>query len=257
MFLNDLKNRLQTYAVPSSVLNITNDVTTDQIDISTVDTSCFTTNLQADVYSVKVSCSTTNLTDVNLSTDSTKDFNLTNSKDDKATQTELKLSSSTPRKEVLRKKCEAADKRAKRAKLKYNNEKNIEDITYDDFQKLLYKFYPKPIADFMKTQGNNLDKKRNGNRYTKEFKIFCLNLYFKGSKAYRILSNTFILPSKRTLERIIQGLIIFPGYTKSFLPACNAAIIMVRGLTNKFKQPLGYFFLNSTIDADKLRNNYY
>lgn len=26
-------------------------------------------------------------------------------------------------------------------------------------------------------------------------------------------------------------------YTKSFLTACNAAIIMVRGLTNKFKQP--------------------
>lgn len=157
----------------------------------------------------------------------------------------------------------------------------------------------------MKAQGNNLDKKRNGNRYTKEFKMFCLNLYFKGPKAYRILSNTFILPSKRTLERMIQGLIISPGlndivferlrikienlrlldkyccisidtmslkaslfyiinrdmvigfhdtgYTKSFLPACNAAIIMVRGLTNKFKQPLGYFFLNSTIDADELR----
>ncbi|KYN14516.1 hypothetical protein ALC57_13276 [Trachymyrmex cornetzi] len=52
MFLNDLKNRLQPHAVPSSVLNITNDVTTDQ-NISTADTSCFTTNLQADVYSVK------------------------------------------------------------------------------------------------------------------------------------------------------------------------------------------------------------
>jgi len=32
------------------------------------------------------------------------------------------------------------------------------------------------------------------------------------------------------------------GYTKSFLTACNAAVIMARGLTNKFKQPLGYFF---------------
>lgn len=32
------------------------------------------------------------------------------------------------------------------------------------------------------------------------------------------------------------------GYTKRFLTACNAAIIMVRDLTNKFKQPFGYFF---------------
>jgi len=43
------------------------------------------------------------------------------------------------------------------------------------------------------------------------------------------------------------------GYTKSFLTACNAAIIMVRGLTNKFKQPLGYFFLNSAMNADELQ----
>lgn len=43
------------------------------------------------------------------------------------------------------------------------------------------------------------------------------------------------------------------GYTKSFLTACNAAVIMVRGLTNKFKQPLGYFFLNSAMNADELK----
>lgn len=43
------------------------------------------------------------------------------------------------------------------------------------------------------------------------------------------------------------------GYSKNFLTACNAAIIMVRGLTNKFKQALGYFFLNSAMDADELR----
>lgn len=123
--------------------------------------------------------------DADLSTNSTENLNLLNtnvvkSNDDKATQTELKLSNSTPRKEVLRRKCDAAEKREKLAKLKYNNEKNIEDVTYNDFQKLLYKFYPKPIADFMKAQGDNLNKKRNGNRYTKEFKMFCLNLYFKG-----------------------------------------------------------------------------
>lgn len=37
----------------------------------------------------------------------------------------------------------------------------------------------------MKAQADNLGKKGNGNRFTKEFKMFCLNLYFKGPKAYR------------------------------------------------------------------------
>lgn len=226
---------------------------------------------------------------------------------DKASQTELNLQSSSPRKAALKRKCDAAEKRAKHAKLKCNKEeKNLEDITFSDFQKLLYKFYPKPIADFIKAQAHNLNKKRNGNTYTKEFKMFLLSLYFKGPKVYKFLSNIYILPSKRTLERTIQELVISSGlhdiiferlriksenlpsldkyccinidmmslkaclfyiinrdivigfhdtgYTKSFLTACNAAIIMVRGSTNKFKQPLDYFFLNSAMNADEFRN---
>lgn len=83
------------------------------------------------------------------------------SKHDKTTQTELKLSKSTPRKVALRRKCNAAEKRAKRAILKLKKkEKNIEDITYSDFQKLLYKFYPKSIADFMIAQADNVTKKK-------------------------------------------------------------------------------------------------
>ena len=82
-------------------------------------------------------------------------------RNDKTTQTELKLSNSTPRKVALKRNLNAAKKREKRAKLKYNEEKkNIEDITFTDFQKLLYKFYPKPIADVMKTQAYNRKKKK-------------------------------------------------------------------------------------------------
>lgn len=107
------------------------------------------------------------------------------SKNDKATQTELQLSNSSPRKVALRRKCDAAEKRAKRIKLKYEKEeKSIKDITFSDFQKLLYKFYPKPMADFMKAQADNLNNKKKGIRYTNKFKTFCLNLYFKGPRAY-------------------------------------------------------------------------
>lgn len=80
----------------------------------------------------------------------------------KATQTELKLSNSTPRKVALRRKYNAAVKRAKRTKLQFEKkEKNVEDITFSDFQKLLYKFYPKPLEDFLTAQGNNLSRRQN------------------------------------------------------------------------------------------------
>jgi len=70
--------------------------------------------------------------DVVVNTNLTENINVSNNdqtlKNDKATQTELKLSHSTPRKAALRRKCDAAEKRAKRAKLKFKDEM-IKDIT--------------------------------------------------------------------------------------------------------------------------------
>lgn len=36
------------------------------------------------------------------------------------------------------------------------------------------------------------------------------------------------------------------------LPACNAAVILIRGIFQSWKQPLAYFFSNSTINASYL-----
>ncbi|XP_067204217.1 uncharacterized protein [Linepithema humile] len=173
MFLNDLKNRLQPHAIPSAVIITNKKDTTIQSETNKnilIETSTknSTGDIETDMFSAVAMCSTTNLTDVVVSTNSTENVNMSNndhrtSKNDKTTQTELKLSNSSPRKVALRRKCDAAEKRAKRAKLKYNKkEKNIEDITFNDFQKLLYKFYPESIADFMKTQADILHKKKNG-----------------------------------------------------------------------------------------------
>ncbi|XP_039310909.1 uncharacterized protein LOC113005515 isoform X2 [Solenopsis invicta] len=173
MFLNNLKNRLQPYAVPiSAVPNISNEAvnaTESEINVETSIENC-TEDIQVNVPEVKISYSRANLTDA---ISNAIDFNSSNSvlqcKEDKATETEPKLSNRTPRKETLRRKCDTAEKRLKRAKLKYNKEKNLDDITYSDFQKLLYKFYPKPIADFMKVQGDNFNNKKNGNYPAKIF----------------------------------------------------------------------------------------
>jgi len=44
------------------------------------------------------------------------------------------------------------------------------------------------------------------------------------------------------------------GYSQknSQLPACNVAVIMVKSICQSWKQPLSYFFLNSTMKASDL-----
>lgn len=44
------------------------------------------------------------------------------------------------------------------------------------------------------------------------------------------------------------------GEGKSILPACNVAVLMVRGVCLNWKQPIGYFFLNSTFPATRLKD---
>lgn len=43
-------------------------------------------------------------------------------------------------------------------------------------------------------------------------------------------------------------------YTEQLLPACNVAVILVRGICKSWKQPLAYFFTNSTLNSSKLLN---
>ncbi|XP_029169838.1 uncharacterized protein LOC114939635 isoform X2 [Nylanderia fulva] len=137
MFLNDLKNRLQPHAVPCAIFNNddTNkeDTTSTQNEINKTSTKHSTiSNVEANVLSAVTMCSTTDMTDVNINftdneTVSTNDPACTN--EHKATQMELKLLNNTSRKQALKRKCDAAEKRAKRAKLKYKEKnKSIEDI---------------------------------------------------------------------------------------------------------------------------------
>jgi hypothetical protein len=43
------------------------------------------------------------------------------------------------------------------------------------------------------------------------------------------------------------------GEEKSKSPACNVAVLMLKGMCNNWKQPLAYFFLHSTFPAIKLK----
>lgn len=44
------------------------------------------------------------------------------------------------------------------------------------------------------------------------------------------------------------------GYKKKFLPACNAAVIMIRGICKSWKQPIAYFLLNSSFNEVDVQN---
>ncbi|KAL1500801.1 hypothetical protein ABEB36_006243 [Hypothenemus hampei] len=158
MFLNDLQNRLQPHAKPIIINEIDEEVESafqskvnDEILMDTIISVDFT------LTSTDTSASSAlNSSDINMSKENNENINL---KNNVGVQTELQLSNSTPRKRKLRMKCEAAEKRATRAELKVQEEKqSLDRITYNDFQKLLYKFFPKPMADFIKIQGDNLQK---------------------------------------------------------------------------------------------------
>lgn len=44
------------------------------------------------------------------------------------------------------------------------------------------------------------------------------------------------------------------GHEKKFLPACNAAVIMIRGICKSWKQPVAYYLLNSTFNEADVQN---
>lgn len=143
-------------------------------------------------------------------------------------------------------------------------------------------------------------------RYTQQFKETCLSLYFSSPTAYRNLSKTFILPSRRLLSKMTESVKFQPGFNdnifktialkvskmspenkfsllcldemniksglffnigndeiigfddkgngKSFNPALNVLTLMVKGIYNNWKQPLAYFFVNTTCSPNDLKN---
>lgn len=64
---------------------------------------------------------------------------------------------------------------------------------------------------FTRLQIRESKKKSNGRRFTLEEKMLSLSLYKKSPKCYRLLSQMFTLPCKRTLNNILGSITISPG----------------------------------------------
>lgn len=64
---------------------------------------------------------------------------------------------------------------------------------------------------FTRLQIRETSKKDRGHRFTTDEKMLSLSLYKRSPKCYRILSQLFTLPSKRTLNLILASVSIRPG----------------------------------------------
>ncbi|CAK1593758.1 unnamed protein product, partial [Parnassius mnemosyne] len=64
---------------------------------------------------------------------------------------------------------------------------------------------------FCQMQASQSGKKKHGRRFTLDEKILALSLYKPAPKAYRLLSNLCVLPSKRTLQNLLHNFDLNPG----------------------------------------------
>lgn len=91
---------------------------------------------------------------------------------------------------------------------------NIEsEISLEQFYGLTYKFCGNDeVARLVNCQISQSKKKPKGRRYSLEFKLECLALYFTGPRTYRqVLVKKYCLPSPTTLLRILQHVQINSG----------------------------------------------
>ncbi|XP_047027534.1 uncharacterized protein LOC124641571 isoform X2 [Helicoverpa zea] len=69
----------------------------------------------------------------------------------------------------------------------------------------------KATKTFLNMQVTQLGKKLKGRRFTFDQKVLALSLFKASPKAYRYLSELFILPKRKTIQGVLQNLTLQPG----------------------------------------------
>ncbi|XP_045535436.1 uncharacterized protein LOC106716651 [Papilio machaon] len=90
------------------------------------------------------------------------------------------------------------------------------------FLKQIEKF-PEPIKIFSKLQLKAKYKPR-GRRYTMEEKILALTMYKQSAKAYNLLNKMFVLPSKRSLQKLLSHIPLEPGINEHIFAHLKKAV---------------------------------
>ena len=74
-------------------------------------------------------------------------------------------------------------------------------------------------VDFIETQINMSQRSKKGYRWAFKDKMIALSIYYQRRRAYKLLQKLFVLPSKSTLQRILQNTEIEPGFNEKLFKA--------------------------------------
>lgn len=215
---------------------------------------------------------------------------------------QLKITALSKENQTLLTKCADLEKKCQ--------EVTNQTVTLEQYKTFTYSLCPsKELAEFIIVQISESMKSAKGRRYSDEFKLKCLSLYFAGPKVYKtILTKLFYLPGPQALTKLVRGITISPGLEvpnvfrtlkikadsfnemdrycvlcvdemsikanfffnisadyvvgvedsghgkRLFKPARTATVLLVRGMFSNWKQPLAYFFYNSTCPGIELKH---
>lgn len=190
-----------------------------------------------------------------------------------------------------------------KSKKKMFNVRNSAKLLTDSRFKILFEHLSPSAKILILSQLKSKKKKRN---WSKEEKALFLAMYKSSPKGYRFLSKVIKLPSKRTLQRTLNCVLIKPGINEKILNylavlsnkknlkerycsiifdeiylqphlslnlksfsieglqnlgganskniADHALVFMLRGINAKWKQPLAYYFVKSSIKTFELKS---
>lgn len=103
--------------------------------------------------------------------------------------------------------------------------KSAEKLTCcPNFDNLL-NYVNKPTYNFIQSQIRNQKHKGKGRRFTLDEKILALSLFKASGRGYRLLSKIFVLPSKKTLTRLIMKVRIQPGLNQMLFDNLRESIL--------------------------------
>lgn len=111
----------------------------------------------------------------------------------------------------------------------------LDDVSLHQYMSLAFKFCSSvntaKCINMQVAQGN---KKAKGRRYSKDFKIECLSIYFSGPRVYKLyLMDKYCLPSPNTLLKEIRAVKKGPGLENSeFYKLLKKRLTVFRHKTN-------------------------
>lgn len=88
----------------------------------------------------------------------------------------------------------------------------------------------KSASDFIMSQIRNVNRPKPGRRFTDDDKIFALNIFKAGPRAYKLLRMTFSLPSKKVLLQMLRKIPFRTGINKNLFAALKNTLLKMEDL---------------------------